>query len=129
VRTVVIRTRSLPQPLLATLLACCLILAGLAPSMSRVLAASGPGGLSDLCVSAGSAGSLPSHPGGHFHEAACALCLTHGGSSMAPPPAPVAAPAAAVGLSRSPALVEAEPGASPRWRAPPSRAPPAAALA
>ena len=64
----------------------CLVLAGFAPSVSRVLADS-RGSAHDLCVAdAGTPASDPADSRRATHEAACALCLVHGGSHAAPPP-------------------------------------------
>lgn len=67
---------------LAALLALVLVLSGVAPSVSRVVAA---GVLADLCTADGASRSGPHDAG---HGPACALCLPHGGSDAAPPLAP-----------------------------------------
>jgi len=95
---------------LAVLLALVIVLSGVAPSVSRVVAA---GVVPDLCTSDGARHSGPRDAG---HGAACALCLPHGGSDAAPPLAP---PDGLRARSLEPALPVAVDG-------PASHAPPAA---
>jgi len=109
----------------AAFVAVCLALSGLAPSVSRVLAAS-LATVHDLCLAEGAAPD-PATSGGQrpaVHDAACALCLAHGGSAAASPPAaPGFLPAFA-----STGPIDAEHAAVPargRWLAPGPRGPPA----
>jgi hypothetical protein len=109
--------------LIASFVALCLLLAGIAPDVSRVLAAADglPG---DLCFAPDSAPIPGPDPAGHRHDADCALCLTHAGSFAAPPP-PGAVPAVARAVAGPPAAQTArDPAASARWHAPPPRGPP-----
>ena len=107
----------LPRALVAATVALCLALAGLAPSISRALAAPAPIGLHDLCV-ADPAGAGPADPH-DGHEPACALCVAHGATHAAPPPAVVA-----VAAKPADAPVPAGPARAPSAR--PDRNPPAA---
>lgn len=71
--------RPRPHARLAALLALVLVLSGIAPSVSRAVAA---GFVPDLCTADA---SRHSGPRGAGHDAACALCVPHGGSDAAPP--------------------------------------------
>jgi hypothetical protein len=71
----------------AALVALCLLLSGLAPSVSRVLAQA-RADAHDLCVADASSAGRVDAPVGHHgsgDEPACALCAAHGGSHAAPP--------------------------------------------
>jgi hypothetical protein len=72
-----------PVAALGVLVALCLLLSGIAPSVSRVLAAASATGLHDLCVADG---QRPAAPVGHHggDDAACAMCSAHGGTHAAP---------------------------------------------
>jgi hypothetical protein len=69
---------------LAGFVALCLLLSGVAPAVSRALAAAGAPGLHDLCVADGSRSMAPVGHHGDTDEAACAMCSVHGGSHAAP---------------------------------------------
>lgn len=76
----------------AAFLVVCLLLSGIAPSVSRVLAAQAQAPGHDLCVADAAASGAPSPqaPAGHHDSGeafACALCAVHGGTHGAPPPA------------------------------------------
>ncbi len=93
-----------------------LVLSGVAPSVSRVVAA---GLVPDLCTSDGTP-----HPGQRDagHGTACALCLPHGGSDAAPPLAPSGALRACSPEHRSPVAVDGPASQAPplvRVRGPP----------
>jgi len=121
----VIRTPRRREPLLAALLAACLLLAGLAPAVSRVLAAAGPALPGDVCHAAAPGGAPVRLPGGHAHpDAACVLCLTHGASHAAPPPAVRVAPGRSAPAARPFARAAVTLAPLPSWLAPPSRGPP-----
>ncbi len=72
--------------------ALCVLLAGVAPSVSRALAAPGTGAptayLHDVCTTdtGGGPASGGTGQGGPSHHVACAFCVAHGGSHAAPPP-------------------------------------------
>lgn len=114
-----------PYPrLLAALVALCVLLSGIAPGVSRALAATAPAVPHDLCVADGARpANPPAHHGGGVDEPACPLCAVHGGTHAAPPPAaaPFGPPPAAVG-----ALVRAEAPCVARggWIAAAPRGPP-----
>jgi hypothetical protein len=110
-----------PSPFVAALLALCLALAGVAPSVSRVLLAGGP---HDVCTADGTSRTVPPAGHGAGHEAACALCGAHGGSHAAPPP--VARPAAArlAAVDPGPDRVATSFVGGPVRFTPPQRAPP-----
>lgn len=104
----------------------CLVLAGLAPSVSRVLADS-RASAHDLCVAdAGTPASDPSDSRRATHEAACALCLVHGGSHAAPPPA-AGGRVADLASRASPAAVHGTAPARGEWLAAGPRGPPTVA--
>ena len=105
----------------AVLLAIVLLLAGVAPSVSRVLLIA-PGAY-DLCrvddVQRRDAGGDP-HAG---HYAACALCLAHGATHAAPPPA-VGSAIASILVAAGPAGRGQQPARAVAWQAPRPRGPP-----
>jgi hypothetical protein len=104
----------------------CLALAGLAPSVSRVFADS-RASAHDLCVAdAGAPASDPSDGRRATHEAACALCLVHGGSHAAPPPAAVGR-VADLASRPPPAALNGTAPARGVWLVPGPRGPPAVA--
>ena len=109
---------------LAVLVALCVLLSGVAPAVSRALAAASAPGLHDLCVADG---QRPVAPVGHHVDdhAACAMCSVHGGTHAAPG----GAPAASANPAFRPAPVaRAHASAPPRGAriAPEPRGPPAA---
>jgi hypothetical protein len=72
--------------LLAALVALCVLLSGVAPGVSRALAAAAPAVPHDLCVAGGERPETPpAHHGGGVDEPACPLCAVHGGTHAAPP--------------------------------------------
>ena len=125
------RRSPVPAAAVAALVALCLLLSGIAPSVSRVLAAEARASAHDLCVADGSAADAPPSraPAGHHgvgDEPACALCAAHAGTHAAPPPAsaPVA-PAVVVdrsGALAGPARVAVRPVLAAAPRGPPTRA-------
>jgi hypothetical protein len=113
---------------LAVLVAMCVLLSGVAPSVSRALAAAGAPGLHDLCVADADGRPAPLPPGHHGDpgEAACALCAPHGGTYAAPPAAVPATAATAVARAVAHRLPAGVP-ARDAWIAAAPRGPPAAA--
>lgn len=104
------RRLSTLRALVTVLAAVCVLLAGVAPSVSRVLAASATAAfLHDVCSSDPGGGPAPGSPGqgGASHHAACGFCVAHGGTHAAPPPSRLEAPlasadaAAPVGAGRT----------------------------
>ena len=126
------RRLSLPRAFVSVAVALCVLLAGVAPSVSRALAAPG-GPLSvgfahDVCTSepgGGPAGDGGAGQGGTTHHAACALCVAHGGSHAAPPPSAVRPLSACAAASR-PALPGHGAVAAFDWNAAAPRGPPRA---
>jgi hypothetical protein len=110
---------------LAVLVALCVLLSGVAPAVSRALAAANAPGLHDLCVADG---QRPVAPVGHHgdDDAACAMCSVHGGTHAAPGGTPAASVDPAFGQGP---VVRVHAFAPPRGEriAPEPRAPPAAA--
>ncbi len=113
---------------LAALVALCVLLSGLAPSVSRVLAASRTADLHDLCVADADRPAPPAtgHHGGGPDEVACALCAVHGGTHAAPPAALPAAPAPAVRRGDA-SRADARAPARGAWIAAAPRGPPGSA--
>jgi hypothetical protein len=117
------RLRSRSRLLVAGLLALCLTLSGIAPSVSRVIAARST---ADLCGAAASAGSSQ---GGHrdaVHDAACRWCVTHGSTFAALPPAHAAIRAVSAIGGRARPEPPAGARVGPGWNAADARGPPAA---
>lgn len=108
------------RPLIAVLVACGLLLAGVLPGVSAVLR--GAGGQGDLCVAGN--GSIPSRSDGGRHDAHCVLCLTHAVGDTAPPPRAHAVLRPETAHAPLAEAMRRRHVATPRWRAPPSRAPP-----
>jgi hypothetical protein len=110
---------------LAMLVALCLLLSGIAPAVSRVLAAASAPGLHDLCVADGQRPAAPVGHHGGGDDAACAMCSVHGGTHAAPGGAPATCADPAF---RPAAVARAHASAPPRGDriAPEPRGPPAA---
>jgi hypothetical protein len=113
------------RPLIAILVACGLLLAGVLPGVSAVLR--GAGGQGDLCVAGN--GSIPARSDGGGHTAHCVLCLTHAVGDTAPPPRADAVLRPAAAHAPLAEAMRRRHVAAPRWRVPPSRAPPPIAVA
>jgi hypothetical protein len=110
-----------PSAPVAVLLAFVLLLAGVAPSVSRVIAAAI--GTHDLCrVDDARRGDPGSDPDAG-HDAACALCLAHGATHAAPPPA-VGSAIASIVVAAGPAGRGPQPARAVAWQAPQPRGPP-----
>jgi hypothetical protein len=105
----------------------CLVLAGFAPSVSRVLADS-RASAHDLCgADTGTPASDPTDSRRATHEAACALCLVHGGSHAAPPPPAAGGRVADLASRTPPAAVHGTAPARGEWLAAGPRGPPTVA--
>lgn len=99
-----------PHRYAVALVALCLLLSGVAPSVSWALAAASAHALHDLCAADG---SRPVSPVGHHggtDDVACAMCSVHGGTHAAPGGAPAV-------------RFEPEAGPGPAARAPAGPAP------
>jgi len=110
------------RALVAWLVAACLALGGVAPTVSTALAAAAT---ADLCIGAGSGGARDGAPAdGRVHGADCAYCLPHGGTDATPPPGLARLPALAVGLRREGPVAVAPVSPARTWSPSAARAPP-----
>lgn len=125
------RRPSLRRAFVSFAAALCVLLAGVAPSVSRVLAAPGVAAsmafLHDVCTTDPGGGPAPGGmgQGGLSHHAACALCVAHGGSHAAPPPSALQGLPAAASPPGPPVRGDAAVVASD-WNAAAPRGPPSA---